>query len=239
MKLYRVVNNPFSTKNRLEEENCIQLESLYYQLGYIDFSEEEKEFYLTKEDSINIGYQKLKKIDENMESFYQLEYDIPSSLIIKDLRKIERPYETLIVRMKRKEFKKLPGIVKFRKQVSKREIEKALLSMLKETLLLAEKEKNKDYFWYESYCGNHYESFSYFLKEDRVQRNILRRSKFHITEKGILFLTNYRANHWSLTTKKEETIEEDEFLRRNLLRYTKNSVLRKEKILEYLMKTKE
>ena len=236
MKLYRVERNPFSTRNRLEEENCTLLESLYYQLGYLYYLEEEKVFYLTKEDSIKIGYQKLKEKYGNDGSFYQLEYDIPISLLIKDLQKIEIPYETLIVEIKKEEFEKFPGTVKITKKVPKREIEKTLLSMLKETLLLAKEEKNQDYFWYQKYCKDYYESFSYFLNENRAQENVLRRSKFHITEKGFLFLTNYSTNHCILKSMEDDDMEEDEMLRRNLLRYTKKKVIRKEKILEYFMK---
>ena len=234
MKLYRVVKNPFSNNNRIEENHCTNLESLYYQLGYIYYLEENKEFFLTKEDSIQIGYQRLKEMDD-LDSFYQLEYDIPVSLIINDLKKIEKPYETLILEIKKDNFEKLPCMIKNTKQISKKEIEKILLTMFRETLLLAKKEKNKDYEWYKNYCNKNYESFSFLLTDDKVQRKVLKRSKFDITKEGILFLTNYRTNNCLLKTKKEKTKEEDEFFRRNILRYTK----KKEKLLEYLTKIEE
>lgn len=101
MKVYRIVPNAFFSGERLEASRHIALESLYYKMGYIPFSNKPgnhdfntlncqdlqgKYFYLFAEDAIFQG-NKLIRGYHNLsnDTCSLLEYDVPEDLIIKHI----------------------------------------------------------------------------------------------------------------------------------------------------------
>ena len=101
MKIYRVVPDSFATGKRLNANEKVSSEDIYYKMGYIPFSDkparhdynnlqcEDKQgkyFYLFVEDAIQEGHSLINVYHRlRADTFSVIEYDIPEDIIIKNI----------------------------------------------------------------------------------------------------------------------------------------------------------
>lgn len=233
MKLYRVVENPFSIDKRISNEKSPYNEALYYTLGYLNYKNtERKRFYLFKEDAKRIEIPSIRN-NHSIETFFELEYDIPSYLVLMDIKQIEYSYKTLVVE---KSLHNPTVKPLYTYKISAKEKQKKLLELFKLTIEKAIKEKNKDYLWYLNYCINHYESFSYLSKEDNSLQRVLKRSKFKLLEEGLLYRSNFITGNLEIINDSIINNSEENWCREELLKYTDRENMNKMKVLEFLSK---
>lgn len=101
MKIYRVIPDSFATGKRMNANNRVSAEGIYYKMGYIPFSDKPachdynnlrcenkqgKYFYLFAEDAIQEGNSLINTYHRlSADTFLVVEYDVPEDIIIKNI----------------------------------------------------------------------------------------------------------------------------------------------------------
>ena len=101
MKIYRVVPDSFATGERLNANDKVGSEDIYYKMGYTPFSEkigrhnfntlncenkQGKYFYLFAEDAIQEGSNLINVYHRlGVDTFSVIEYDMPEDIIMKNI----------------------------------------------------------------------------------------------------------------------------------------------------------
>lgn len=221
MKLYRVVPNIFSYKNRLNAKKIPDVEAMYYKMGYASFSGEPsmhkynnvvaqhekipegKYFFPFLEDAIKQGYSLLTLSHklQDVEAFYIIEYDFPEEIIIKHFGfgdykdDLGIPNYLMEIYVEKKDFITSENASLDPQQIASKKKIEILLAMLNETLSSAMAQKNGDYLWYYDYCERNYMTLSEFMDSPRLMQEAIEYFPLYFPQKGELIKTNYRTGN--------------------------------------------
>lgn len=197
MKIYRVVPDSFATGERLNANEKVGSEDIYYKMGYIPFSDklarhdynnlhcEDKQgkyFYLFGEDAIQEGYSLINNYHRlQTDTFSIIEYDVPEDIIMKNIGYGDYTHDIepiFLVETFIEKWDLGSNIIKSN-QIEENEMLRSLILVFKDSLKrMQEYDSYRDKKFYEGYFAVNSLSS---INDDEEIKNILLNSKFYHT----------------------------------------------------------